>query len=43
MNLFVAWTNDPDVTGHVPINCYAVIMFKGHVKFYGEWIKVNLQ
>ena len=37
-NASAAWTNDPDVKGHVPIvTMYAVVMFKGHVSSYHEW------
>ena len=37
-NVCAAWTNDPDVKGHVLIEIlYADIPFKGHVTSYSEW------
>ena len=40
-NEWAAWTNDPDVKGHVLIvTLYADISFKGPVSSYSEWTVV---
>ncbi len=37
-NVCIAWTNDPDIEGHVPIaTLYAVIIFESHISSYSEW------
>ena len=41
-NVFAAWTNDPDVKGHIPIvTLYGVIMFKGPISSYSECVLVR--